>query len=75
MCNNTGYYGRIGIYEIMPVTKKIKQIISQKGSAELIKETAIEEGMSTLKMAAARYVIKGITSMSEMMKVTYEIEG
>ena len=74
MCDNTGYKGRIGIYEIMTITPKIKSMIARGKSADEIKEQAIEEGMSTLKASAAKYVLDGTTSMSEMVKVTYEVE-
>ena len=74
MCDNTGYKGRIGIYEIMTITPKIKSMITKGKSADEIKEQAIEEGMSTLKASAAKYVLDGTTSMSEMVKVTYEVE-
>ena len=74
MCDNTGYKGRIGIYEIMTITPKIKSMIARGKSADEIKEQAIEEGMSTLKASAAKYVLDGTTSMSEMVKVTYEGE-
>ena len=74
MCDNTGYKGRIGIYEIMTITPKIKSMIARGKSADEIKEQAIEEGMSTLKASAAKYVLDRTTSMSEMVKVTYEGE-
>lgn len=73
-CDNTGYKGRIGIYEIMTITPKIKSMISKGSSADEIKEVAITEGMSTLKASAAKYVLDGTTSVSEMVKVTYEVE-
>jgi type IV pilus assembly protein PilB len=73
-CNGAGYLGRIGIYEIMPITTKIRHVIVSGGDADQIKQAAIEEGMSTLKASAAYYVKEGITSFSEMMKVAYESE-
>ena len=73
-CDNTGYKGRIGIYEIMTITPKIKSMISKGNSADEIKEVAITEGMSTLKASAAKCVLDGTTSVSEMVKVTYEVE-
>ena len=75
LCNNTGYYGRMGIYEIMKVTPSVKRLISKQADAEEIKDMAVSEGMNTLKMAAAKGVIEGITSMAEMIKATYEIEN
>lgn len=71
-CDNTGYRGRIGVYEIMEVTHDLKLIISKGGSADDIKECALKEGMSTLRMSATRYVLEGITSVSEMRKVSFD---
>lgn len=72
-CDNTGYRGRIGVYEIMEVTHDLKIIISKGGSADDIKEQALKEGMNTLRMSATRYVLEGITSVSEMKKVSFDI--
>jgi type IV pilus assembly protein PilB len=72
LCNGTGYQGRIGIYEIMPLTQRLKTIISKNASAAEIEEEALKEGMKTLKDSASHYVIKGITSLSEMKRVTME---
>lgn len=74
LCNNTGYYGRMGIYEIMKISPAIKRLISKNADAEDIKNQAVKEGMNTLKMAAANGVKEGITSIAEMIKVTYEAE-
>lgn len=74
LCNNTGYYGRMGIYEIMKISPAIKRLISKNADAEDIKNQAVKEGMNTLKMAAANGVKEGITSIAEMIKATYETE-
>lgn len=74
LCNNTGYYGRMGIYEIMKISPAIKRLISKNADAEDIKSQAVKEGMNTLKMAAANGVKEGITSIAEMIKATYEAE-
>ena len=74
LCNNTGYYGRMGIYEIMKISPAIKRLISKNADAEDIKNQAVNEGMNTLKMAAANGVKEGITSIAEMIKATYEVE-
>ncbi len=73
-CNDTGYFGRIGIYEIMTITPKLKTLITSGAAADKIKDAAISEGMTTLKAAAQHYVREGITTMSEMIKATYEQE-
>ena len=72
-CDGTGFRGRIGVYEIMEVTQPLKTIISKNGSAEDIKNKALEEGMSTLRMSATKYVLQGITSIKEMMRVSFDL--
>lgn len=74
VCQNSGYYGRIGVYEIMPVSRNIRNLIAKRASADEITKKAQEEGMNTLRQAAAKYVLDGTTSYSEMMKITYETE-
>ncbi len=69
-----GYKGRIGVYEIMPISHKIAGMISRGANADEIEEQAIAEGMTTLRRAAAEYVLQGITTISEMRKVAYEDE-
>ncbi len=74
-CNNTGYRGRIGVYEMMMVTPKLRHIISSKGSTEDIEKTAIGEGMSKLRNSAARLTIQGITTIEEMKRIVYAEES
>ena len=74
MCNNLGYKGRIGIYEIMTINQKIRNLIAQRATADKIKAAAEEDGMSSLRMSAAKYVCEGVTSMAELMKVTYSAD-
>ena len=71
-CDHTGYKGRIGVYEIMTVTPELKKIISNRGGAEKIKEQALKEGMSTLHMSATEYVLEGMTSYEEMLRVSFD---
>ena len=71
-CSDTGYKGRIGVYEIMKMTPALKRIISKREGAEKIKEQAMQEGMRTLRMSAMEYVLEGITSFSEMMRVSFD---
>ena len=73
-CQNSGYSGRIGVYEIMPITRRLRNMIAASASADELQKAAEEEGMSTLRKAAAKYVISGVTSHAEMMKITYETE-
>ncbi len=71
LCNDTGYSGRIGVYEMMPVSKELQAVIAKGATADVIEKQALAEGMSTLKMSAARHVLRGTTSMAEMKKIVY----
>ncbi|MCH5257517.1 MAG: Flp pilus assembly complex ATPase component TadA, partial [Lachnospiraceae bacterium] len=71
-CDGTGFKGRIGVYEIMEITQPLKNIISKNGDVEDIKNKALEEGMNTLRMSATEYVLEGITSIGEMIKVSFD---
>lgn len=72
-CGGSGYMGRIGIYEIMTVSNKLKSIIAHGADVDQIKAAAIADGMTTLRAAARRYVLDGTTSLNEMIRVTYEV--
>ncbi|MBO4998627.1 MAG: Flp pilus assembly complex ATPase component TadA [Lachnospira sp.] len=74
VCGGNGYRGRIGVYEILPITHSISKIIAAGGSADQIEEQAIKEGLKTLRMAAANLVLNGTTSIAEMKKIAYEAE-
>ena len=72
LCAETGYYGRIGVYEIMEITTELKRIIASKGNSGEIQSTAISEGMRTLHTSAAEYVLDGTTSLSEMIRISFD---
>ncbi len=71
-CNGTGYRGRIGVYEIMPITPAIRRIVSAGGNADEIQKVALEEGLTTLRMGAAKLVLKGITTINEVERIATE---
>lgn len=71
-CDNTGYKGRIGVYEIMEVTPQLKRVIAHNEDADKIKDVALKDGMKTLRMRAAEYVMDGTTSVTEMLKVSFD---
>jgi type IV pilus assembly protein PilB len=72
LCAETGYFGRIGVYEILEVTPRLKQVISRRGTTEELKHSALAEGMHTLRMSATDYVLEGVTSFSELLTVSFE---
>ena len=74
VCNNTGYSGRIGVYEIMPVDNEIRDIINKNGTADDIRAKAMENGMRTLRFNAKRLVLNGTTTMDELLRIAYGTE-
>jgi general secretion pathway protein E len=69
-CRDTGYVGRIGIFEVLPMTEKVRRLVSvQAPSTELFK-AAREEGLRTLREAAMEKVFRGITTTTELVRVT-----
>lgn len=71
-CAQTGYLGRTGIYELLPVNDEIRQLILQNVDATQIKHAAIRAGMTTLRSDGARKVMQGETSIEEVCRVTQE---
>jgi len=68
-CGNTGYLGRMGIFEVLPVTEKIARLIIERSAALDIEKVAIEEGMITLKQDGYLKAIEGITTIEEVLRV------
>ena len=69
-CNGTGLKGRQGVYEVMPMTPSLRKLVMQNVGAAEIRDAAIDEGMLTLRMDAWMKVIKGITTMEQMIRET-----
>jgi type IV pilus assembly protein PilB len=67
-CNNTGYRGRAGIYEVMPISNKIRDMILSREATGEIKKQAIREGMLTLRMDALEKLKMGMTTAEEVLK-------
>lgn len=71
-CNNTGYLGRIGIFEVMPITEKIGRLTMERASASAIEKQATEEGMITMKQDGYLKVLEGISTIEEVLRVAEE---
>ena len=69
-CGGTGLKGRQGVYEVMPMSQKLRRLIIMHAGAAEIRDAAIEEGMLTLRMDAWMKVMKGITTMEQMIRET-----
>ena len=68
-CDFTGYKGRLGVYEIMPMTKEIKKLIAQGAHDLEIEEAAVENGMTTLNKSCLQHIINGETTIDEFVRV------
>ncbi len=71
-CSNSGYYGRVGIFEVLPVTEKISKLILERASAAEIDAQGKEEGMISLKQDGYLKVVEGITTVEEVLRVAQE---
>lgn len=71
-CGGTGYYDRIGVYEIMEITPTLRSMIAKRCSADELRQAAISEGMHTMRESAKRLVLEGITSLSELQRISME---
>ncbi|MEN8905626.1 MAG: ATPase, T2SS/T4P/T4SS family [Clostridiales bacterium] len=71
ICSGSGYKGRMGVYEIMTITKKHKEIISRNCNESELMDLSRENGMITLNENARRCVLEGITTVEEMMRISY----
>jgi type IV pilus assembly protein PilB len=69
-CNNTGNRGRVGVYEVMMMSERLRDIILNGGSTDDIRRQAIEEGMLSLRESALRKALTGMTSLEEVVRVT-----
>jgi type IV pilus assembly protein PilB len=69
-CNNTGYKGRVGLYEVMEVTEELRELILVGASALELRRKAIDEGMITLRGSGLRKVKEGVTTIEEVVRET-----
>jgi len=71
-CMGTGYSGRTGIYELLPMDDDVRNLVLKDTDSNTIKKLGVEKGMRTLRMDGARKVISGWTTIEEVMRVTQE---
>ena len=72
ICKNTGYKGRVGIYEVMPITDEMQRIIMKNGTSIDTEDQAKKEGIYDLRRSGLRKVMQGLTSLEEIESVTNE---
>jgi len=68
-CRDTGYKGRIGLYEIMQMTHGVKQMIQPESDIALLRDQAVKDGMEPLRVSGARKIAAGVTTMEEILRV------
>ncbi len=73
-CNGTGYSGRIAIHEILVMDREIRRMIDRGNPIDEIKERAIQKGMKTLNNTCIDLINEGITTIDEMLKITYSVD-
>lgn len=71
-CGNSGYYGRVGIFEVLPVSEKIARIILERGTSAEIDKEAREEGMISMKQDGYLKILEGATTLEEVLRVAQE---
>jgi type IV pilus assembly protein PilB len=69
-CNNTGYKGRVGLYEVMEITEELRELILVGASALELRKKAVEDGMITLRRSGLQKVIDGVTTIEEVARET-----
>jgi len=71
-CGDSGYFGRVGIFETLPVSEKIATLVLQRADSGTMEKEAIEEGMITMKQDGYLKVLQGVTSVEEVLRVAQE---
>ena len=71
-CLNTGYHGRVGIYEILQIDDEIRNLIMNRADSSMIKNRAMQKGMLSLREDGAQKIVEGLTTTEEVMRVTQE---
>ncbi|TMI84906.1 MAG: type II secretion system protein GspE [Bacillati bacterium ANGP1] len=74
-CRKTGYKGRIGVFELMVVSERLRAMVVAGAPTEQLRDAAIEEGMRTLKHDAVQKVLEGVTTFEEMLRVVFVSEA
>jgi type IV pilus assembly protein PilB len=69
-CNNTGYKGRVGLYEVMEIGEQLRELILVGASGLELRRKAIEEGMITLRRSGLHKVMEGVTTIEEVARET-----
>lgn len=68
-CRHTGYQGRVGLYEIMPLSSELKKLVAADANLDTLKQQAYREGVQPLRLSGAKRISEGLTTIEEVMRV------
>lgn len=68
-CRHTGYQGRVGLYEIMPLSNELKKLVAADANLDTLKQQAYREGVQPLRLSGAKRISEGLTTIEEVMRV------
>ena len=68
-CRHTGYQGRVGLYEIMPLSNELKKLVAADANLDVLKQQAYREGVQPLRLSGAKRISEGVTTIEEVMRV------
>ena len=71
-CGHTGYFGRLSIVEVLPMTDSLRSLIMRHATASELREAAIAEGMETMYENGLKKAVEGVTTIEEVLRVTRE---
>jgi general secretion pathway protein E len=71
----TGFYGRSGIFEILPINARLRHLVAEGATPETLLRTARQDGLRSMRDHAVRKVAAGVTSFEEAMRATADVEG
>jgi type IV pilus assembly protein PilB len=74
-CDNIGYKGRTSLFEVIPISETIRQMILEKTNIEEMKKQSAKENNSTLRESGIKKIKEGITTIDEVLRVTMEVEN
>ena len=69
-CRDTGYLGRVGVYEIMLMTEALREMIKGDSDMDTLRRQGVKDGMRTLRLSGAQKVGAGLTTIAEVLRVT-----
>ena len=72
ICSNTGYKGRVGLYEVMPMKEEVKELVLSRASTSEVKKEAMRLGMKTLRQSGIMKIREGVTTIEEVLRATVE---